>query len=57
LTMIINKEYSVRKAMPSEFDEIGKLMVEVYSQLEGFPKPSEQPNYYKLLASVGEFCR
>lgn len=54
--MIINKEYNIRKAIPSEFDEIGKLMVDVYSQLEGFPKPSEQPNYYKLLASVGEFA-
>src|SRR5690348_17220852 len=30
-------------------------MVQVYSQLDGFPKPSEQPNYYKLLANVGEF--
>ncbi|TPD67345.1 GNAT family N-acetyltransferase [Flavobacterium microcysteis] len=53
---MINKEYSIRKAIPSEFDEIGTLMVETYSQLEGFPKPSEQPNYYKLLASVGEFA-
>jgi len=28
-------------------------MVQVYSQLEGFPKESEQPNYYKMLANVG----
>jgi ribosomal protein S18 acetylase RimI-like enzyme len=29
-------------------------MVQTYSQLEGFPKESEQPAYYKLLANVGE---
>jgi GNAT superfamily N-acetyltransferase len=28
-------------------------MVKVYSQLEGFPKESEQPNYYAMLANVG----
>ena len=40
--------------MPAEFEEIGKLMMQVYSQLEGFPKESEQPNYYKMLADIGE---
>src|SRR5690349_2193920 len=49
------QEYIVRKARPHEFEEIGKLMVTVYSQLNGFPKPGEQPNYYKMLANVGEF--
>lgn len=29
-------------------------MVDVYAQLEGFPNESEQPNYYKMLANVGE---
>lgn len=29
-------------------------MVKVYSGLEGFPKESEQPNYYRMLANVGE---
>jgi len=47
------QEYTVRNAMPGEFDEIGKLMVKAYSQLEGFPKESEQPNYYKMLANIG----
>ena len=46
--------YTVRNAKPAEFSEIGKLMVKVYSQLEGFPKESEQPAYYKMLANVGE---
>ena len=48
------QEYIVRSAKPTEFEEIGKLLVQVYSQLEGFPKESEQPNYYKMLANVGE---
>lgn len=46
--------YTVRNASPSEFEEIGKLMVNVYSQLDGFPKESEQPAYYKMLANIGE---
>ena len=48
------QEYIVRNARPAEFEEIGKLMVLVYSQLEGFPKESEQPNYYKMLTNIGE---
>ena len=46
--------YTVRNAKPAEFSKIGKLMVKVYSQLEGFPKESEQPAYYKMLSDVGE---
>ena len=45
--------YTVRNARPEEFSQIGELMVQVYSQLEGFPKESDQPNYYKMLANVG----
>src|ERR1700752_3607644 len=48
-------EYTVRNAKPEEFKKIGKLMVQVYSQVEGFPKESEQPDYYKNLANIGEF--
>lgn len=51
---MIKQEYIVRNAKPNEFQEIGKLMVQVYSQLEGFPKESEQPAYYKMLANIGE---
>lgn len=32
---------------------IGELMVNVSSQLEGFPKESDQPNYFRMLANVG----
>lgn len=45
--------YTVRNAKPEEFSIIGQLMVVVYSQLKGFPTPSEQPNYYSMLANVG----
>ena len=48
------QEFTVRNASPSEFAETGKLMVTVYSQLEGFPKETEQPNYYKMLTNIGE---
>ncbi|MGZ8539651.1 MAG: GNAT family N-acetyltransferase [Chitinophagaceae bacterium] len=48
------QNWIVRNALPGEFDVIGKLMVRAYSQLEGFPKESEQPNYYKMLANIGE---
>lgn len=51
------QQYTVRNAKPEEFEAVGALMVQVYSQLEGFPKESEQPNYYKMLANVGEFTQ
>ncbi len=40
-------------AYPDEFSEIGELLVQVYSQLEGFPKPKNQPKYYDMLLNVG----
>lgn len=46
--------YEVRNATSGEFKTVGQLMVAVYSRLQGFPKPSEQPNYYRLLENVGE---
>ncbi|MFH4965191.1 GNAT family N-acetyltransferase [Gaetbulibacter sp. M235] len=47
----------IRNAKPEEFESIGKLMVNVYSQLEGFPKESEFPEYYKKLLHVGDFTK
>jgi GNAT superfamily N-acetyltransferase len=52
--MMRKQVYTVRNAKPVEFEEIGKLMVRVYSQMEGFPNESEQPDYYKMLANVGD---
>jgi GNAT superfamily N-acetyltransferase len=49
------QRYTIRNADPSEFEEIGRLMVNVYSQLDGFPKETEQPDYFRALADVGAF--
>ena len=35
------QEFKVRNAKPVEFEEIGKLMIYVYSHLEEFRKESE----------------
>ncbi|WP_424963804.1 GNAT family N-acetyltransferase [Ekhidna sp.] len=43
------------EAHPDDYDAIGQLMVEVYSNLDGFPSPEEQPAYYDMLANIGEF--
>jgi GNAT superfamily N-acetyltransferase len=51
------QEYIVRNAEPIEFSEIGKLMVRVFSQVEGFPKETDQPDYYKTLANIGEITK
>lgn len=48
-----NMDYHIRDARPEEFREIGALMVKVYSQLKGFPKPDEQPKYYEKLVNIG----
>ncbi|SHG22494.1 GNAT family N-acetyltransferase [Flagellimonas flava] len=49
--------FSIRNAYPSEFNAIGKLMVQVYGGLEGFPKADEQPDYYQKLADIGSFTQ
>jgi ribosomal protein S18 acetylase RimI-like enzyme len=46
--------YIVRNAKPYEFSAIGNLMVQAYSQLEGFPKEPEMPIYYEMLTNVGD---
>lgn len=51
----MNTPITVRDILPGEFDALGTLMVEVYSGLEGFPTPAEQPRYYELLANIGSF--
>ncbi|ACV25514.1 GCN5-related N-acetyltransferase [Kangiella koreensis DSM 16069] len=46
-------KYTITNANLDEFKSIGDLMVRVYSALEGFPKPEEQPTYYQMLRNVG----
>ena len=51
----MGNRFIIREAKPSEFNEIGDLLVNVYSQLQGFPSPEEQPAYYERLQNVGKF--
>jgi GNAT superfamily N-acetyltransferase len=46
---------TIRDVVPSECEPLGALMVGVYSGLDGFPTPLEQPAYYELLANIGRF--
>lgn len=46
----------IREIRREEFEELGQLLVEVYSHLEGFPTPAEQPGYYEMLANIGSFA-
>lgn len=50
-----NAAFTIRNAKPAEFEATGELMIQVYSQLEGFPKKTDQPDYYTMLANVGDF--
>lgn len=51
------EKYTIRNAKPGEFAVLGKLMVQVYSQLEGFPKETEQPHYYNMLRNIGDLTK
>lgn len=53
----MSDELQIREIRPEEHADLGQLMVRVYSQLEGFPSPEEQPAYYELLADIGRFTR
>lgn len=50
-------DYTIRKAKQDEYDVIGDLLVNVYSNLKGFPKVKDQPKYYELLQNVGELTK
>ncbi|WP_298903090.1 GNAT family N-acetyltransferase [uncultured Psychroserpens sp.] len=52
-----NFNYKIRNAKKEEFARVGKLLVTVYSQLNGFPKIKEQPHYYDMLRKVGELTK
>ncbi|MFM2482282.1 GNAT family N-acetyltransferase [Celerinatantimonas sp. YJH-8] len=43
----------IREIKPEEFVILSQLMVDVYSNLEGFPTPQEQPHYYEMLQNIG----
>ena len=43
----------IREVKRSEQRMLGEFMVEVYSNIVGFPAPAELPDYYEMLANVG----
>ncbi|MEN8143738.1 MAG: GNAT family N-acetyltransferase [Gemmatimonadota bacterium] len=45
----------IRTIRRDEYRALGQLMIEVYSNLDGFPTPEEQPDYYDMLANIGAF--
>jgi ribosomal protein S18 acetylase RimI-like enzyme/catechol 2,3-dioxygenase-like lactoylglutathione lyase family enzyme len=47
---------TIRDLRPGESEALGRLLVQAYSQLEGFPTPAEQPRYYEMLANIGSFA-
>lgn len=44
--------YKIGFAESSEYAEIGALMADVYSSLEGFPSRADQPTYYSLFDNL-----
>ena len=53
----MTKSFTIRNARPDEYSDIGKLMVDAYSNLDGFPKEASQPMYYKMLRNVGDLTQ
>jgi ribosomal protein S18 acetylase RimI-like enzyme len=51
----VTTDLVIRDIHPAEHEALGRLMVGVYSRLDGFPTPAEQPRYYELLANIGRF--
>jgi ribosomal protein S18 acetylase RimI-like enzyme len=51
----VSTELTIRDARPDEFTALGRLLVEAYSGLAGFPTEAAQPQYYELLADIGRF--
>ena len=48
----MERNYTIREAVPSEYRKLGEITVSVYEQLAGMPGASEQPEYYAMLYDV-----
>lgn len=53
----MNTTISIREIRPEELATLGRLLVDVYSRLDGFPTREEQPQYYAMLANIGQFTQ
>lgn len=47
----------IRKVKPSEYVEIGEIMVSVYQDLKGFPDEQSAPEYYNSLRNVSDLLK
>jgi len=47
---------NIRDMRADEAEPLGRLLIDAYSGLDGFPTLTEQPQYYDLLARVGSFA-
>ena len=54
-SLSLQTDLQIRDLHASEAEALGQLLVQVYSQLPGFPSPTEQPGYYTMLANIGQF--
>ena len=45
----------IREVLRNEYKLLGQLMIDVYSNLDGFPTQNEQPGYYEMLSNIGSF--
>lgn len=53
----MNRTFTIRTIQPTEYSKLGDILVGVYSNLDGFPKPDEQPAYYSMLKNVGDLTQ
>ncbi len=48
----MSSPFTIRDVAPDEAEALGRLMVDAYARLPGFPSPDERPRYYDMLARV-----
>jgi GNAT superfamily N-acetyltransferase len=46
---------TIREIRSEEHEKLGLVMVDAYSNLNGFPTAAEMPDYYKMLGNIGSF--
>ena len=50
----MTESLNIRDVLKYEYEALGKLMIDVYSTLDGFPGPDEQSAYYEMLTNIGK---
>jgi ribosomal protein S18 acetylase RimI-like enzyme len=52
----VSDALTVRDLARDEHAALGQLLIRAYAGLAGFPSPSEQPEYYRMLANIAQFA-